>query len=388
MPRIFGLQAFPDGWVWATTAQGLRVTNDGGETWRDATPDSALTPPSSDTEAVPVSSFVLAQDPASTWIVPRTLPDYTDIHPPVTLLHTTDGGATWSRSSVRLDLRRGEDTYAGAAQVFFLDEQRGWLLAALATGSAFSRAVLYRTTDGGASWTKVTAPANGDIVFTTPQDGWLAGGPTHADLYVTHDGGVTWEEVAVPQRLPSPIPTPTPAGPVTPCDRPARENCTPFPGRPSPPTAGLPNFFDATNGVMPVHVQPLETDSSSVYFNVTHDGGRTWTPAGPPISLTKSVGDLLVQGLSKVSLVDAENWFLLADRLYATQDGGKSWSVVSAEDHLLNGRYLDFVSPEVGWLYEESSSCSGPKDAPLCSTVARLLKTTDGGRTWTEVSME
>src|SRR5581483_9354234 len=97
-------------------------------------------------------------------------------------------------------------------------QQNGWLL--LDKGSATSHEAIdiFRTTDGGTTWLKVsstdqntgnqsgTLPFAGDksgISFISTTTGWVTGTlpvDNRAWLYVTHDGGSTWQ----PQNLPLP----------------------------------------------------------------------------------------------------------------------------------------------------------------------------------------
>lgn len=99
-----------------------------------------------------------------------------------TILATSDAGATWQARSagVTADFR----------DVWFLDASTGWVLAADA---------IYRTGDGGATWTAVATPA-GDfygVRFSDAMNGIIAGsrpvpGDSWASIFRTTDGGATW----------------------------------------------------------------------------------------------------------------------------------------------------------------------------------------------------
>ena len=66
-----------------------------------------------------------------------------------------------------------------------------------------SSGLVQRSTNGGASWTTMTAPTSATLYacfFNTPLDGWVAGGDgnnsdTHA--YHTTDGGASWQAINV-----------------------------------------------------------------------------------------------------------------------------------------------------------------------------------------------
>src|SRR5262249_1815985 len=98
---------------------------------------------------------------------------------------TTDGGATWKRSSpsIRVDgllatIHRGQ----------FLSADQGWLSAA--------RGALCQTSDGGLAWrTRRLARSKEDIgalFFINPTIGWAAEWPRCA-IYHTTDAGETWQ---------------------------------------------------------------------------------------------------------------------------------------------------------------------------------------------------
>jgi photosystem II stability/assembly factor-like uncharacterized protein len=108
------------------------------------------------------------------------------------VMATTDGGKTWVRQ------------YSGPAalvQVDFADAQHGW-----ATGTDS----LLRTTDGGATWSAVGDPCGSirSVHFVTPDVGYaVAGGAqvridgglpapvSGGELLMTTDGGQTWSAV-------------------------------------------------------------------------------------------------------------------------------------------------------------------------------------------------
>ena len=104
-----------------------------------------------------------------------------------TVLHTTDGAATWATTSLTAVLP--PNTYPLAMD--FVDGQHGWIAGFAETGEA---PVVLATTDGGASWQSVASPGSltGDFIvtleFVSALEGWASG----EALYHTTDGGVTW----------------------------------------------------------------------------------------------------------------------------------------------------------------------------------------------------
>jgi photosystem II stability/assembly factor-like uncharacterized protein len=169
------------------------VTHDGGRTWRNQ--PLPIAPPAGAVVEAPVffgqqGVIVMdAMDPSS--------PEKAK------LFVTSDGGLTWS---VRpLDLGYVES-------IQFVDAKHGWALAG--PGSDFMKSPvartiplpLYRTDDGGVSWTRVATNLNfaegpnrlTDIHFVDQRTGfatiWNDGGPTQ--VLRSDDGGQTWSVVA------------------------------------------------------------------------------------------------------------------------------------------------------------------------------------------------
>ncbi|MAF65406.1 MAG: hypothetical protein CMJ84_07095 [Planctomycetes bacterium] len=109
------------------------------------------------------------------------------------IARSDDGGATWVN---QVQLPNGVDSYF--IDVQFLDAQNGW---AVADGEPTGR--IYRTTDGGASWSIHTLP-NPDFTLAsvhmiTLQEGWAAGWTMvgfnpRTVLFHTTDGGVSWTQ--------------------------------------------------------------------------------------------------------------------------------------------------------------------------------------------------
>jgi photosystem II stability/assembly factor-like uncharacterized protein len=105
---------------------------------------------------------------------------------------TLDGGRTWQ---VRM---KGEGSYGGGVTVRFFDEQHGFVAVL-----GFSPQ-LYRTSDGGGSWIRLSLPVLqvAEAVFIDAGHGWLVVRPLDRDhrvyLFSTEDGGDSW------RRLPDP----------------------------------------------------------------------------------------------------------------------------------------------------------------------------------------
>lgn len=106
---------------------------------------------------------------------------------PGVILRTDNGGQTW--------VAQPQDNSDGVewTRVFFVDETNGWILGS--TGSAG----LLRTTNGGASWTRITIPASNTLTslhFADAQNGWVVG--YDGTILRSTDGGVSWSLQNVP----------------------------------------------------------------------------------------------------------------------------------------------------------------------------------------------
>jgi photosystem II stability/assembly factor-like uncharacterized protein len=109
-----------------------------------------------------------------------------------TLLATTDGGRTWATRRAPTD-----DTLR---DIYFLNEQTGWIVCDrsiyLLRTKEEPRSYLLRTTDGGASWSRVDVTgADVDVLvtrvaFADRSRGWAFG--EMGALYATTDGGANW----------------------------------------------------------------------------------------------------------------------------------------------------------------------------------------------------
>jgi photosystem II stability/assembly factor-like uncharacterized protein len=265
------------------------------------------------------------------------------------VLHTADGGQTWQQATIQMPFPR---------QISFIDSQHGWILAAVRPpGGAAEPVSVFRTTDGGKTWVNVatalfsdTTPAGrlpyggqkSGMHFLNALTGWVTGTttlPNLAWLYVTHDGGSTWHQ----QTLPMP---------------------------PAMPSAQLsilsPSYFSAADGILPVIFSNVTTDSdiaTSIY--TTHDGGQTWQSTLP-----------VSAALRILSFVDMQRWWASDGTiLYSTGDGGNHWTKLSPGGNFKNIVQLDFISDTDGWAISSTASAS-----------SSLLKTVDGGRTWTTIS--
>ena len=315
---------------WALTTTSILQTRDGGVHWNDVSP--AKVPHFAGLRG----TFLNA---STAWVTVEASENI-----PIRVLHTTDGGKHWE---IAFTPSQGGAVLGGPD---FINAQEGWLEIGTSFATGNEGVDIYRTTDGGKTWGKVSsttiqtgrAPGHlpwfgkkSGISFLNAQTGWATGGEApNIWLYVTHDAGVTWQ----------PQPLTWPAGLV------------------SPLATTAPPIFFGKDGLLPVLINDLH---QNLDFYVTHDGGVTWqsTSLTGPYSLP-------------ITALDMNHiWVPDASRLAVTSDGGYHWNQITPNVDFTNVLALDFISSQVGWAI-------GGRERPQ----PLLLKTVDGGHIWTEIT--
>jgi photosystem II stability/assembly factor-like uncharacterized protein len=126
---------------------------------------------------------------------------------------TNDGGATWTEGQPFTALDETTQSLYSATALEFVDRTHGWFFDTQ-DGTEGSPIFIYRTVDAGAHWEQVEmTPARGaaaagalpvgclkyGMSFVDAKTGWVAGGCVGGGPFfdVTHDGGTTW----IPQSL-------------------------------------------------------------------------------------------------------------------------------------------------------------------------------------------
>jgi photosystem II stability/assembly factor-like uncharacterized protein len=345
------------------TERGLFITHDGGQNWHLQT-DLQL-----DWRGINDVRFI---DPDHIVIVSSS-------NGVASFLHSTaDGGAHWQTNPIA-PLARPE----GQATVFFLNAREGWqesdsglpagkLVPGGPNPKGPDAVALYHTTDAGAHWAqlwRVGAAQSSSpgpaftgfpdrLLFTDSMHGFM--GTFSYDnvgrLYVTRDGGKTWQ-VAV-------IPAP-PGGWPSGC-------CGKVITSPAVTMFGNRGFV-------------AEGDASRGAVYSTSDGGQSW---GNP--------RLLPTGAVQPYFLTPSNWWaLVGSTVYETVDAGASWKHVAV--HLPSGLGLEVLASDLvtethviwgvgGGLLAgvPVSTCLQFFDGPGCNF---LIRSTDGGATWTLVKL-
>jgi photosystem II stability/assembly factor-like uncharacterized protein len=359
------------GWAQRLADGAVLHTTQGAQEWTVASPEL---PPGQQITAV---AYVDGETARALSAVPTADPEETVVD----AWSTGDGGVTWTLSG-SLTVEGPLSAHEGGLD--FVDADDGWWSAGVTAGAGNSEMTgmdLYRTTDGGASWVQVAEAELGDVVSgtisasctsTTPpaalmdaasfidgSTGWIAGeceGGVGVLFDVTHDGGQTWS----PQSLV--VPAAASLGWVT-----------------DPPrfTSGQDGVAEALN----------DGGGQPATLLITTDGGSSWTACAAPGEYSQSV-----------DFVDPlDGWVLDAvslnagaagePDLYVTHDGGRTWTTlqttynpqpgVSAMN--LGGLELDFVTTQLGFAAPPA----------VASFIAHdVLETSDGGLSWTQVTVQ
>jgi photosystem II stability/assembly factor-like uncharacterized protein len=342
---------------WVLVDGRLLWTDDGGESWSDITPAGLSNCPKPD--ECYIASPPVSLSPAHVRI---SVVRGREASPPTTLdfMFTENGGRTWGLQPIAEfadSLVCPGPACISGAELAFPDTLHGWLAAHAPLGMSSDVKYLYRTLDGGQTWSSLEMPAVGLVVFVDDSIGWAVGGVSHWTselLFRTPDGGIHWQ----PVDLTSPVAY---AGA-------AHDYHTPV-------------FFSDQVGVLPVNFFRSEPGGrQGLGFYTTQDDGKLWSYAG-------AIEDPLLDDSSRGSLttfsaIDDSNWYVFVNsaRQYLTHDRGQTWEVFQA-DGLGDATLIDvqFASAAEGWglglTCDKNTGCTQP-----------MFATHDGGHTWTPIA--
>lgn len=331
-----------DGWMIGANQQLLRTT-DGGRHWVNVTPPEGVNV---------ISQIVTVTGPKVASVAVGTLRGQKAF---TTIYHTVDGGSKWSKTVLQ-PAKVNEKTGLLPSSMMFADGQHGWLNVQIPNygmgGSV--PGPLYRTNNGGATWSLVSQAVGKNIVsfrwvyFLNAKDGFTEGaqqavgadagdtGISPEKLYVSHDGGSHWTlaKIRLPQGNSVHVLQPT--------------------------------FVANGQGVLPV-VQTNSAQSDSVYLYTTADSGAKWIASGKLV-VNQPRDNVLVD------VLDAKHWWIYWNgQLYNTSNAGRSFASTSVA--ISNVADLDFIDGKTGFAIVNQIREYGETGV--------LYKTTDGGKTWT-----
>lgn len=326
---------------WRESMNGaIERTTDGGSHWVNVSPPAA---------AGVSSARLYFLDATHAWVVGSAI---SGTNTNLMTFRTADGGRRWDQG------QQVPADNVGGPPLYFVNPNDGWMLligyATLDNGTG-APDVLYRTTDGGLHWNQLAANSRSDpskscqwraVAFASASRGWLAincaAGST--EMLATDDGGKTW------------LPQPALVG-----------------------AADAPTVFDQ-NHAMVVHPPGLL---------VTSDAGGSWSARTLPGEMQLDVDFVdashgwAIAGPSNLFVKNSTGQFPsvpgITLPLYRTVDGGLTWILIRTNLPLDSneGRVfgIHFVDPQNGFADRLS----------VATQHGQVLKTTDGGQTWTVV---
>ena len=318
---------------WAITENAILRTTDGGSTWYNVSPQGVTN--------FGYNTGKTFLNASQAWVLVAAVND------PMSsgrLYRTSDGGLTWTSYPVPF----------GGGDLDFIDENHGWMMASLGAGAGSMGVAIYRTEDGGATWTQsyTNDPNLADAGDSLPLSGiknnltaldaniaWVGGviySPEAFYLYKTVDGGQTWTQ----QNLPA------------------------APGMQNTEVAidVGPTFLSPRDGILAVR---FTGESLRTGFYATHDGGVNWEFVS------------FLPGAGAVDFVSrTEGFFWTGQQLFTTSDGAQTWTALNSNESFGDSfTGMDFVNTRTGWIWTYDSNGQ-----------YGFYKSVDGGANW--VSME
>ncbi|MGH2465637.1 MAG: hypothetical protein ACRDGI_09255 [Candidatus Limnocylindrales bacterium] len=331
---------------WAIAAQRLVFTGDDGATWRDVTPPAA-----GDDLNILGAQFL---DSDQGWVaIGESFTGVADPHyGRVDVWRTSDGGASWTKA----ELPRAKLNNAGellpALQFDFLDASHGFAFLGGNLAKGLNDSDLYYTSDGGRTWSadRPTGPGGvgveGTVAFESADDGVIVGSPNGSGVYVTRDGGLTWQLGTLP----------APSGATS-------------AGR----QFGRPAFFPGGIGLMAVQFQVGSTNVTKVYRSTV--SGQTFGLRSPGSAWT-AVLDIPLASTWDVSFLDEQHWIASdGSDTIRTSNAGSSWTQVTSHPSSLQQQNATFVDLSHGWAIDDDNQGNG-----------YLVATSDAGDVWRRIA--
>jgi DNA-binding CsgD family transcriptional regulator/photosystem II stability/assembly factor-like uncharacterized protein len=346
-PSVFEMQLLDEGFAVMLTAQGLYTTALVPQGERIDVPEVDITP-----SGITNMGGFWFLDREHGWVV-STGRRNEAYETQVFVYRTSDGGQTWSSAPMgELNQNVGDRPLVS---IDFINSNRGWILEREPTSTQSSYGVLYRTDDGGATWTKLSAPSGESIHFTDENTGWqTSGGGLYGNrtLYVTRDGGESWND----------------ASDITPLAEPA-----------GPRAFGLPMAVDGGSRLLLPVTMAIENHPSLFIVYSSTDGGDSWRQ----LALT-TIGEGVNVGVPLLSHIFPNGRVVAIKQNSSTGvilPSGSSELVQFSVVGLTGAMDVQFADDEHGWALIYGCVASG--DQCLERLWPNYIEQTDdGGITW------
>ncbi len=294
-----------------------------------------VTPPALAETGTLVESFVLDNNHA--WM---QLPDLENYPNSGFLYRTTDGGITWTSSKVPFS----------RAHMNFLDANNGWAMAELGIATGSMGVSVLQTTDGGATWNQsyTNDPNLANAGDSLPLSG-LKSGITPLNMQTAWVGGASYASGEVYLYRTD--------------DGGATWNQLSLPLPPGAENAELSvehiQFVSSTNAFLTLRI--MSTDINLALY-VSSDTGDTWSltptliPDGGSADFLSANGAIIYNG----------------QQFYVTRDAARTWSIIPP-DVLFGETFagMDFVDTSTGWVVTVDPT-----------NHHSLYRTSDGDATW------
>jgi photosystem II stability/assembly factor-like uncharacterized protein len=263
---------------------------------------------------------------------------------------TIDSGVHWSMTKLDVSiLQERQWNNETVGQIHFADSMHGWVSLDVEGYQNVHKSWLLITSDGGHNWKPAPTDPGlaGSILPVTPLEGWIRS-PLGDELLVTHDAAHSWEKVSL----------------TPPKDGYSKSDAT----------YDLPTFENSEHGFLSVtYTGGLGKKAIAVLY-ATQDGGLTWKSD----STLRNLASMPI-GSGVSSTVVGSKWITATElsggngnpKITPIASGGTLAASYHSESGYYGAHQLSFITPSLGWVLVSEN---------------RLLSTSDGGVTWTELN--
>jgi len=310
-------------------------TTDGGQTWRD------VTPPQPADVGLPQAASAFFLDAQTGWVLYHPSGNLTGGGMPLAVWRTGDGGASWTAAApLAVDL-------SGATQavpeLYFIDPTHGWIMLHLgAAGMNRYPIYLLRSEDGGATWSTQIDPYNAAYLQSCPKTGWTFSGNTG----LASIGNCPFDSAAVDWSSDSGLTW-------TEIRLPFGSGYSNLAGN-AGCAAHSPILFSASAWIVAMDCRTFDSPPKNLSFLYrTNDASTTWTISEYPAGA--------------LDFIDTNQGWAFGKDIYRTTDGGANWNHISTVTW--DGQF-SIVDASHIWAIASSGSNYA------------LVESTNGGSSW------